>query len=246
MLGWRIFKHALNMIFNDFGTALRVSSPLIAVSLFGVVLFIVKGSEYVTGGQGQFEGVLLLGLLSYIATLWVAVSWHRYCLLEEYPEKTIPDFNVSRILGYFGWGLLLGLILLGMVALLFAVVYAAGGFIAGSLSLFGGVLLGVGLIFTIWVTQRLSLVLPASAVGKPIRFDDSWRATRPIATAILIVFPILGAFGFAIGLIVGFLGVFSALLGYALQAIVNWMIAMVSLSVLTTMYGLCVEKRELA
>ena len=246
MLSWKIFKHALGMIFNDFGTALRVSSPVIAVSLLGAVLFIVKGPAFVSGEQGEFGGVLLLGLLNYIAALWVAVSWHRYCLLAEYPEKALPEFNGSRILAYFGWAFLLGLILAGLAMLVFAVVYAIGGLAVGSLSLVGGALLVVGLIFAVWVVQRLSLVLPASAVGNPISIAESWRATQSIATAILVVFLFLGAFGFALGFVAGFFGVFSAFLGFTLQAVVNWLIAMTGLSVLTTFYGVCVEKRELA
>ncbi|WP_170411093.1 hypothetical protein [Ruegeria arenilitoris] len=246
MLSWQIFKHALGMIFNDLGTALRVSSPVIAVSLLGVLLFIVKGPAFVTGEQGVAGGVFLLAILNYIAALWVAVGWHRYCLLSEYPSKVFPEFNGSRILAYFGWALLLGLIFAGMALVLVGVVYVVGGIGTGSFSLLGGAVLTVGFIFIFWVAQRLSLILPASAVGNTISISESWRATQTVATAIIMVFLFFFAFSFVLGLLAGFVGAFSGFLGFVLQAVVNWMIAMVGLSILTTFYGICVEKRELA
>jgi len=246
MSSWNIFKHALGMIFNDIGTALRVSGPIIAVALLGVALFILMGPAFVLGGPGGLGGVFVLGVLNYIAALWVAVPWHRYCLLEEYPDGVLPAFNGSRILAYFGWALGLGLIVVGMIAVLVGIVYAIGGASRGAFSTLGWAILVVGMIFAIWVSQRLSLVLPASAIGKSISLSDSWNATRPIATVILVVFLLMALLALGLGFVVGFLGAFSALIGFVLQAVLNWILAMVGLSVLTTYYGVCIEDRALS
>jgi hypothetical protein len=238
MLGWKIFKHAFRMVFHDLGTAIRVSSPIIAVSLLGVVLFFAVGADFVTGQTGNVGGVLLLALLNYVAALWVAVSWHRYCLLEEYPEGMAPEFNGSRVLAYFGWAFVLGLIVLVMFGGVGGLAYALGWPV-------GAAVMVVGFIFALWVTQRLSLVLPASAVNNPLSIGDSWQATAPVSGAILVTFTAFFAFAFVIGFVGGLFSALSVALGFLVNAVVQWIITMMGLSILTTFYGICVEKREL-
>lgn len=245
MLAWKIFVHSLRMVFSDISTTLRVSSPVIATSLLGVVLTINYGAEFTTGETDAYGSLVVFFVFSYISALWVAVSWHRYCLLEEFPDSVLPAFNGSRILAYFGWGLLLALIFVAAFGVLGGLMALFGVFGGPDFSPIGLVVFGIGAIFMLWVVQRIALVLPASAIGNPITFGESWRATQSVGLALIVTLFLIAAFGFGTGFIAGFLGSFSLLLGQLLQLVSNWLITMVSLSILTTFYGFCIEKREL-
>lgn len=245
MLAWKIFVHSLRMVSSDFSTTLRVSSPVIATSLLGVVLAATYGPEFTTGETDAYGSLVVFFVLNYISGLWVAVSWHRYCLLEEFPDSALPAFNGPRILAYFGWGLLLALILAASFGVLGGIAALVGGFGSPGFSPIGGMVFGIGAIFMLWVVQRIALVLPASAIGNPITFGDSWRATQSVGLALFVTLFLIVFFGFLTGYIAGFVGSFSFLLGQLLQLVSNWLITMVSLSILTTFYGYCIEKREL-
>lgn len=95
-----------------------------------------------------------------------------------------------------------------------------------------------------WVAKRLSLVLPARAVAKPMTFGESWSATDPASSGIIKIVLVLGVINVVLGWLIS--AVFgtnpvSALLSLTVQ----WFTAMLSLSVLSTLSGTLVERRPL-
>jgi hypothetical protein len=104
-------------------------------------------------------------------------------------------------------------------------------------------------IFTViayYLFYRISLVLPAVAIGAPLTLKEAWRATSDTGAALILL--VLLAFGFSL-LAQGV----SALLGFAptLQLIFSiaveiGLVAMINISILTTLYGVLVERRDLA
>ena len=181
-MGLRIFAHAAALVFRYFASALSISAVLYLVPTvlyqFALATTITKNPDPLTAMRVAGP---ILGLLSAAAALWIAVGWHRYILLDEMPGTIVPPFRGDRILAYFGNTLLVGLIA-GAVGL---VVFVPLVFIAAGIARGGGavsyllILVSlVGYFFAAVLVYRVSLILPASAIGKPITISESWAATR--------------------------------------------------------------------
>ncbi len=98
-------------------------------------------------------------------------------------------------------------------------------------------------VLVVAVSLRISLVLPAAAIGKPMKIRVSWDATRNINTtiwglAITSVFLNITISSFEQIMPVNAFGIFGVF-------VFNTIYGLFSVSVLTTMYGVLVEKREL-
>jgi hypothetical protein len=132
--------------------------------------------------------LVVVGFLSFGST---AVAWHRLILLDERPPLVYLRVG-RRVLRYLGRFLLIGLTalpvqLLSALLLYFFVHYYLGGF---PVLLSPGVppstgkslaMLLVGLIVlspALLIIARLSVSLPAVALGRPIGFEDVWQLTE--------------------------------------------------------------------
>lgn len=250
----RIFSHSVTLIFRDFGATLRATSAGLLVLALALALFlIVMPGTFTTvfspnASTEAFDiasntSVLFVALVLMLFGLMMAVAaWHRYVLLPE--DQRGGGFTPSAriVLGYFGRSILLGLCV-GILAIplmlpVGLVVAATGSPVMGSLvSLPINVVLG-------WVLLRLSLILPACAIGRNLSFRDSWAATGPYAMTILGLVVLLAALNFVITLIMAGL-LPSNTLGGLVGIVVSLLYGLVSASVLTTLYGIAIEKRAI-
>jgi hypothetical protein len=245
--GWKIFSHSVFLLNHNFKDALRISSPLI----LAMVLSFVMGGANATGtiGTGAIGSggspnetlSILLQVLTGIAGLWVAVAWHRFVLLEEH-GGTLPAFHGRRMLSYF------------VVILLLIFVLALVGGAAGALiGLAFGVstllfMVGILAIFVsaFWIFYRLSPMLPAAALGRSLGPAEAWGKTTGLSGAILvsglslIVASLLGG---AVAMLVMFQ--ISIVMGVILLGLLQWAYTMVGISILTTIYGMAIEGREI-
>lgn len=246
MLGLNILLHSVKLVLWNWKTALRISSPLIAVTLVFGVLFggISATLEVDTSAADVPWGPLILFLATQvIAGLWVAVAWHRYVLLEEDTGSIIPRFAADRIGAYFFQGIVVAVIvflaavLLGLGVAVFAIVL---GPLAGSIA--GGIFI-VG--FSLWLFYRISPTLPAAALGEAISIGDAWRKTKPYSGAILVMVLAMSVVSALAGALVE--STLNIALGIYLifTVIQTWISLMVGISVLTTIYGVAVENRDL-
>jgi len=248
-MGWDIVRHSFAMLFRNLPNALRISLGPLAIALLGAALVI--SSLGVSAAQIAFDmargtlspqvalAVILLTALFVVVSAWIAVSWHRFILLEEYPGL-LPALAGRPIGAYLGRTVILALVMI--VAMLPALV------ILGLLTaLFGpGLLsiLGIGLaLYFSFVWLRVGLVLPATAVGKPLGVGESWRVTAPHANAILGAGALMIVLNSGIGLVSALLPLSLSLV---LDVIVSWITLMIGTSLLTTLYGVIVEERRLS
>lgn len=247
-MAFRIFIHAFRMVFGNFSSALRVSTPMIVVAFLGI--FVVPSGDAspldspAEQFYSMFSGPFLVWLLAYlVATLWVAVAWHRYCLREEYPGAILPAFRGDRILGYLGWSVLIMLVAT-LISVLAGTVISAIAAITQSAALAALLWLGwFGVL--LWLVQRISLVLPASAVNDAKTLRQSWEATRPISGTIFAVALMFALFSVMLGqAALPFIGVSLGLAG-VVNGISQWISTMLGLSILTTIYGICMEGRTI-
>lgn len=253
-MSFRIFMHALRMVFGDLLTVLKVSLPVIIVIVVGVVFFLSQIETMMMQarmpGMGMPSGIGgLFGffLLYLIAMIWMAVSWHRYCLLAEYPGAVLPNFHGDRILAYIGKSVLLFIVffIVGMVGSFVIGGIMAAGRGSGVMAALGGALGLVGVIFLMIAFYRLSLILPAAAIGQPLGLGEAWNATRNMTMTIVGVVIIAFLFFLIVNLVVMAITMVIPPLGAVSQIVLTWLQTVIGLSILTTIYGVAVEGRDI-
>ncbi|GAA6180753.1 hypothetical protein NBRC116594_21910 [Shimia sp. NS0008-38b] len=184
---------------------------------------------------------LIFQLLTMIATLWVAVAWHRFVLLEEYPNGVVPTFYGGRILAYFGYGVLLGLVV-GLATVFVAILVGGALFWAPILAIAAVVVVAIA---GSWAFYRLSPILPACAIGNKIGMKEAWAATKPLSGSILGAMVVFVGTIFALALLGAFIGGLIPMLGGVLILAINWLYILLGISFLTTLYGVAVEDRPI-
>ncbi len=254
MLGWKIFAHSLRMVFGNITQVLQITvGPALIATAVIVSLFFVLGVPLDVFDESSgdvppdfsfgafFTFILLMVVVMSIIMFWIAVSWHRFILLEEYPSGIFPPFRTDRILAYLGRALMLVLILLiGYIPI--AVVFVALGQSFVAVSVIVSLVYGVFLLISFY---RLSIILPAAAIGEPITLGEAWNQTVGAAADIIVLVIVAVLFQLLVQLAFTMLAVIPVL-GVLLSVFFGTLILpMVNVSILTTMYGLFVEKREL-
>jgi hypothetical protein len=250
-MGWEIVRHSFAMLYRNLGNALRISvGPLLIALVAAFLILGVFGSGVDTLTEeiepdklppGLALAALLIMLLFVFVSAWIAVAWHRFILLEDYPGL-LPPLAGRPVWRYLGKTILLGLVL--------ALVAFPAGFVMGVImailqnagpDLFSIFSLGLAL-YVSYMWLRFGIVLPATAVSRPMGITEAWRATAPYATAILGTCVIFVLINTGISLVGAILPVSLAVL---LTVAANWVMLMVGISILTTLYGVIVERRTL-
>ncbi|MDD9738243.1 MULTISPECIES: hypothetical protein [Marinovum] len=244
MKAWSMFVHSLRLVINNLDVALRVSLVLYSVQAISqIYTFSANSGEMVQGPDGipypdisAGEGfvMLLLGIAALLASLWIAVAWHRYVLLGEEPAGWLPNWPGAAIPGYLWRSVLLGLV----VALAAVPVGAISAVILPPV-----LMLAVTVGVASFVFFRLSPILPAIALGNSLGFREAWEATRGEAGTIvgLAGLMILGSLALQIPTMLS--GDPNSPLSLVYSIVVGWFATMIGISLLTTVYGHCVEGR---
>jgi hypothetical protein len=252
MFGVNIFIHAVTMVLNNIGTALRISvGPMLLVLVMtlvfgtGVAMSRQDPAQMMQSGGAVFGGFLTLIVLI-IAGVWVAVAWHRFVLREEVPTGPLPPFNGGAIGSYIWAGIIFGLVLF-LVAIPFIVI---AGILIAPLAMSGqqpGLVAGlIGFLILYlplaYIGYRISPILPSAALQARMPLKEAWYATGTSGAAFVALTIVSVLASFLIALPGQALPSFLATLwDFAAQ----WLTIMVGASVLTTIYGHYVEGRPL-
>ncbi|MEM1302700.1 MAG: hypothetical protein AAGH17_08970 [Pseudomonadota bacterium] len=199
---------------------------------------------------GSFFMVQTLVLVgSIIAGAWLAVVWHRFVLLEEYPANTVPAFDASLVFRYVGKLIVIFLVMMG-VALAGALVMA----LIGAIVPFVGALLAAGLaVVLIWASIRLSVMLPAAAIGYSMPVSEAWAKTEATqwsifgATMLIVLLSVLVSIPAILlaALMTGGEANAVSVPSIVINVVFGWVLTMLTVSLATTIYGVAVEGREL-
>ena len=217
---WKIFTKAISLIWEKRLFALYISFPVILLyTVTGVAMdlgMIETPTPDLLNEQGPQEpspGQMLwslpFGLLLSFLFAGVAVYWHRSILLGEHAVGTIP-LRFDRVLWryiLYAIGMILWMLMFGLT---FGVIF---GVLGGILSVAGadttvGAMLFVAflpfLIFLAIVMFRLSLTLPAAAIGlEDFGFRKAWEISRGHNWQILAIVLLMFGLSILIGLTLG-------------------------------------------
>jgi hypothetical protein len=253
MKGLQIFTHSVRQVFGNLSAALRVSGLLYLVQVgvsfaVGVSAFTDQAAMRGMMQRGEFPwgGFFLVLLVSVVTSLWIAVAWHRYVLKVE-QSGILPPFKGDRILAYFLKGLLIFIILIPLLLILGFVAGIIVGALMRSENLVAALVVGALVIYLpIGVVGfRLSSILPGVAIGEGYGIADGWAATDGQSGALAVVVLLSIALGLVLGLPNQFLLPPNSVPALIWQLISGWIMLMVGISVLTTLYGHYIEKRPL-
>lgn len=213
MMGYRIFVLCLKQLLVNWKIALRLSWfwALVIVSVW-VVAFTVLFNSFENGGDKQISKLSgFLFALSWFGLFFtftvgpasIAIGWHRYVLRGEIPRSPYVLPSPKTFWPYFWRGLKIGLKVFIALIPLFAIMVFITSFVMSSVlqgsdpmqisssvpdSFFIASMIGNLLIMTFvsWLTMRLGLGLPGTAIGQDIRSSESWKMTSPISGALFI------------------------------------------------------------
>jgi hypothetical protein len=255
-MSWHIFVHSVRQVFGNLEGALRVSALLTILQIIvtltlGRFLMMDAASLQMQMTEGNFDwpSYAMTMVLLVLIGLWIAVSWHRYVLLNEAPGW-LPRLHLDRVMGYFGKSVLIGLLILPVALILTMIVGIIAASMLGGGQVAPGFLMGaiIGLLVYVPVgtlLMRLSTALPGVALEPGVSVFAGWRATEGHTLTIMGVV-LSGVIG---GLVLGLpnLVLFEpgSIPALVWQFASQWVIVMVGASILTTLYGHYVEGRPL-
>ncbi|WP_136443358.1 hypothetical protein [Pacificoceanicola onchidii] len=243
MKGWTIFTHSVRLVFENLDMALRVSLLLYCVqAAFQIVSYMAMPAAVVPGQQfmldpGSALQVFFLGIAAVVASLWIAVAWHRYVLLEERPEGWLPKWHGGKILGYLGRSMLIGLVISLAILVTMLIVMVIP--MVQLLILPGIVLAGSYFFF------RLGVMLPAGTVDQKLTIAESWTATKDKDGAIVVLAVIMMVGTFLLQVPTMLSGDQSSVITLIYNIVTGWFATMIGVSILTTLYGHYVQGRPI-
>jgi hypothetical protein len=250
-MGFRIFRHAVKLVFSQLGDALRVSGLLylVTIVLFGVAFYFAVQSVMAGGSPDALWQLNVAGLVSAVFYLWIAVGWHRFVLLDEPIRSPAPPFRGDRMLAYFGR--LLQTMLIAFVLVVAVMIPSAllANAAAGTATTIIAALPPLIAFVAMFVFgYRLAPMFPAAAVGRPVGMREAWASTRG-ATGTLFLLAIISVIG---SILIDLPGLAllqlpqGPYLNLAWALVATWVKLMVGISILTAIYGVYVEKRAIA
>lgn len=251
MIGWNIFRVSAMLLWRHFGDALRISlipgvfvafvSPLLMIWMYENVSF----GGYSAGIPSEFAMILrlILNIAGALMMAYAAVAWHRFVLLSEKSSGIFPSPPVGTVSGYFGRTWLIGLIVFAFIFVFNWLIYTGIPLTIGY-SIWTGIAVSLFVnAFASYIILRLGMILPARALENNHSLVSSWRATAKVGGPLVLSAILLSA----LKVLQLLPAVFNmpALISIVVGGAVTWLSLMVGISILTTLYGYCVEGRDL-
>jgi hypothetical protein len=100
-------------------------------------------------------------------------------------------------------------------------------------------------LFLSAVWFRLAIVLPGTAIGRPMTLAEGWKATEGMTGTLIGVAFLFGIFENLADFATDKLLIGSPLIGGLLSFVIYWIVMIVGVAILTTLYGHLVEGREI-
>jgi hypothetical protein len=243
---WPAFVHMLNLVVHNWRVAARHGFPWVALlTLFKAWSLWSPGALDPSAEPSLSWPDFLALIVGVVATSSMAVSWHRYILVDE-PPSSIHPFRVDALVWrYFGRSCFIGAISLVpilVVGLLSEATPAA----------FLPIWLALGLAIIV-ILVRLSISLVATALGKNdftlksaliITRGNMMRILGLIFLTAAVEIALLLALALPLAAMQPTPPAWALPTALLLSIPVQLAAVMVNISLLTTLYGFFVERRD--
>lgn len=245
MKGLHILTHSIQMISRNLQDIAKLTViPLVIYAFLASYSLNLLTKAMIE--QDYAENFILGGagfLVSMLFLVWAVVNWHRYVLLEEYPTGWLNPPKSDRIFAYVGQ-----MLILFLVGFVFMFIF---GFVAGVIgAAFSQVaafaIMVVGWFIVIPVATRLSLILPAAAIGRPLSLKEAWNNTQGAMGTVFVLVISLMLIGAVVHLVATLAlspvsPSLAAIFSFGSQVFLGFL----NVSILTTLYGHYVEGRPI-
>tara|TARA_B110000003_G_C16506265_1_gene479393 strand:- start:1 stop:828 length:828 start_codon:yes stop_codon:yes gene_type:complete len=274
MQAWKLFSHSvLQIIRNLKGVLLITFIPFIILSV--PIFIVVSAVPHIIDGavdnpsSGMFVRLgpfgrsipfesfpsfiwLLLFSLAFagIVSLWAAVAWHRFILLNEPPQNAFSKKNLLCMASYFKTLILLTIIII----LIFFVTSILSPFVLaivitppiGAKTILIMILLSTLFSAVFWtIFLRLCPALPAAALREDVSFFDGYTETRGATITFFIMGIAFTLASMSFDFLLDIIPVHLFALIQIFEFVAAWLAFVFNLSLVTTLYGHYVEKRAL-
>ncbi|MBY6120566.1 hypothetical protein [Mameliella alba] len=245
MRGWQIFRHSFRMVLNNLEAAFRLSAVLYAVQALNQVLVLLaapaEGSAATVINPGMAMMVLATSILAIVASLWIAVAWHRYVLTGEEPDGAVPPWHGGLVLAYLGRSVMIALLV--VVALVAALIPVTA--LMAMAPALGLPLMLMVVALAVYLFFRFGVMLPAGAIDRKMTLREAWAATGKDQEAMVVLTLLVTGMVVAVQLPAMLNPDPHSLINLVYSVVVGWFATMIGISVLTTLYGVCVEGRDI-
>ena len=252
MLAFRLLRHSVLILVHNFSAAFRISIPYL-VLLFASQLITLKYQSTLQSGfmpqpTWMLWGMLVLALAASLAYLATGVAWHRHVLLNEAPNLMVPG-RARQVLSYVGTGILVALVIMVAMMILIAVASAMFGTyrIGTATDVTGLAILAIFYVAITALVLRLVTALPGAALRHPKPIRTAWQGTSGHMGSFLLLgvlsMVLQAVVSLSASVIISVTG--STLVATMVWVVMSWGATMLALSVLTTLWGYFIEKRDL-
>lgn len=258
MLGFRLFWHALAMIFRNFRTALKVSVvPFVLLLGIGIGAVAIVPFDFEQGSSPGPGDVLLLLVIPIfillvvpVILIWIAVGWHRAILLNEAPAMLWPRWQGAANWQYFKSAFVYFLVLFAIALpayLILLSIFPIFDAQARRVSVQNLIIVGLfAHALVLYFAYRFGPVLPSAALGHRMTLGQAWQATSGANAALLVLIGLTALLYWVPAGAIQALATVAPALAEVLNIAVQWVLFVFGISILTTLYGYFVEKRPLS
>lgn len=181
--------------------------------------------------------------------IWAVIGWHRYVLLGEKPT-IVPLLLPLNMIKFFWRVILVSLVIVtpaGIVGAFAGLFGSMVGAFAGRESAaflavtFGGL---VGTTIATMIAYRLSPMFPSIALSNDMTFRTAWaklKGKNSMLAALALISTVISLIFGATALLIEP----ESILALAYSFVIGWLELTIGASIVTTLYGVYVEGREL-
>lgn len=257
MKGWKLFAHSVGLLFRNWRVAAKVSVVPFAISaaVQATVGPLAQGDQAAINAamaSGSFPWMQMAVVFVALATTnaWMAVGWHRYVLLNEEPQS-FASMKLGRVGAYVMAGLALFILLIvgggvggGIIGGIIGVVGAALGMSNNGGLLMAAIVICVVVPIFVWAI-RVTVILPGYALQSDVGLFSGWSATKGATIDVGIAAVFAYGLQFLMGWLVSLVFTEYPQTLFWANIALQWPLALLLISILTTFYGHYVQQRQL-
>lgn len=238
MLAFRLLRHSILQVTGNLGAALTLSVMPLLLAALGIGIGLAARQAFMGGNPPGIAVAAVMLAIFALAFVTLAAPWHRFVLLNERPRVLRPIGRPE--LRYVGASIRIFLIMLlvgiPVVLLSSALIIALDGNLGAMLVI--NLLIGFALAV---LGLRLGTGLAGAATGAARPLTTGWRATADAFGTLAVLSLLTQVLGLVLNLVAGLPGA----AGIVAALLVTWFSALLSLSIITTLWGHFVEGRAL-